>query len=214
MKPNNLSIALLFGLLATLGGCSNMISATHDKPLREDTTSRTTGSLIDDELIEIKALVNIGKASKELESSHTSVTSYNGIVLLSGQVPSEQARQLAEKVTGEVRKVRKIHNELTVAGPTSAIVRSNDSWLTTKIKGKMLAEPTLKSMIIKVVTENGTVYLMGLVNDTQAKQAVDISRNSRGSKGGKNVRVCSLIRPDRHSIFPMVKTKKSPARGF
>ncbi len=180
MKPTTLSLSLLFGLIVTLGGCSNMIGAAHNQPLSEDNSSRTTGSLIDDELIEIKALVNIGKASKELNDAHVSVTSYNGIVLLSGQVPSEQARQQAEKVALEIRKVRKIHNELTVAGPTSAIVRSNDSWLTAKIKSKMLAEPMLQSMTIKVVTENGTVYLMGLVNDTQAKQAVDVSRNTAG----------------------------------
>lgn len=180
MKPNKHSLSLLFGLLLSLGGCANVIEATHNKPLAEDTSSRTTGSMIDDELIEIKALVNISKASQELQQSHVSVTSYNGIVLLSGQVPSEQARQLAEKVTLEIRKVRKIHNELTVAGPTSAIVRTNDSWLTTKIKSKMITDPVLQSMRIKVVTENGAVYLMGLVNDTQAKQAVDIARNTAG----------------------------------
>lgn len=180
MTSKNLALALLAGLLFTLSGCAGIIDAAHNQPLTEDTYSRTTGSLIDDELIEIKALVNIGKASQELQQSHISVTSYNGIVLLSGQVPSEQVRQRAETVTHEIRKVRKIHNELTVAGPTSAIVRTNDSWLTAKIKSKMLADPLLQAMMIKVVTENGAVYLMGLVNDTQAKQAVDITRNTTG----------------------------------
>jgi osmotically-inducible protein OsmY len=177
---NNLSLTLVFGLIVALGGCSNMISATHEQPLGEDKSARTTGSFVDDELIEIKALVNIGKASETLKGAHISVTSYNGIVLLSGQVPTEQARALAEKTTARIRKVRKIHNELTIAGPTSGIVRTNDSWLTTKIKTKMIADPVLKSRVIKVVTENGTVYLMGLVNDTQARQAVDISRNTAG----------------------------------
>ena len=180
MKPNNLSLAMFFGLLLSLGGCANFIGATHNQPLAEDTSKRTTGSLIDDELIEIKALVNIGKASEELQQSHISVTSYNGVVLLSGQVPTAEARQRAETVTNEIRKVRKIHNELTVAGPTSAIVRTNDGWLTTKIKSKMIADPALLSMDIKVVTENGAVYLMGLVNEAQAKQAVDITRNTSG----------------------------------
>ncbi|MFT5722555.1 MAG: osmotically-inducible protein OsmY [Motiliproteus sp.] len=189
---NNRSLSLLLGLIVALGGCSNMISATHDQPLSEDTSTRTTGSLVDDELIEIKALVNISKASAALKGAHVSVTSYNGIVLLSGQVPTEQARRLAEKTTAEIRKVRKIHNELTIAGPTSAIVRANDSWLTTKIKTKMIADPVLQSMVIKVVTENGTVYLMGLVNDTQARQAVDISRNSAGVQ--KVVKMFEYIR--------------------
>ena len=179
MKAQSLAVILLTSLFA-LSGCSNMISATKEEPIAEDTTTRTTGSFIDDELIEIKSLVNISKASEELKQSHISVTSYNGIVLLTGQVPNEQARQLTESVVGEVRKVRKIHNELTVAGPTSAIVRSNDTWLTTKVKSKMLADKEMKSLRIKVVTENGAVYLMGLVTDDQAKRAVDITRNSAG----------------------------------
>ncbi|MEH6472437.1 MAG: BON domain-containing protein [Halopseudomonas sp.] len=180
MRANNLSLSILFGLFITLGGCASVVDVAHEQPLSEDSTERTTGSFIDDELIEIKTLVNIGKASNELKQSHISVTSYNGIVLLSGQVPSEQARQQAEAVTRAVRKVRKIHNEITVTGPTSTIVRANDSWLTAKIKSKMLADKALQSMQIKVVTENGVVYLMGLVNQSQAKQAVNITRNTTG----------------------------------
>ncbi len=180
MTSKNLALPLLAGLLLTLGGCAGIIDATHDQPLAENTYSRTTGSLIDDELIEIKALVNIGKASQDLQQSHISVTSYNGIVLLTGQVATEQTRQAAEQVIRKIRKVRKIHNELSLAGPTSAIVRTNDSWLTTKIKSKMLADPLLQARRIKVVTENGTVYLMGLVNETQASRVVDVSRNTAG----------------------------------
>ncbi len=180
MKFNNLTVVALFSLLLTLGGCANMVGVAQQQPIAEDQTSRTTGSLIDDELIEIKALVNIGKASPELKQSHISVTSYNGIVLLSGQVASEQSRQLAESIVNQVRKVRKIHNELTVAGPTSTIVRANDSWLTAKVKSKMLADKELMSMRIKVVTENGVVFLLGLVTSDQAEKAVTITRNSTG----------------------------------
>ena len=180
MKIKALFLIIAGSLLINLSGCANMIGAAQQQPISEDQTTRTTGSFIDDELIEIKALVNIGKASEELKQSHVSVTSYNGIVLLSGQVPTEQARQLAESTVGQLRKVRKIHNELTVAGPTSAIVRTNDSWLTAKVKSKMLADKQLQSMRIKVVTENGAVFLMGLVTNAQANRAVDISRNTAG----------------------------------
>ena len=180
MKIKALFLIIAGSLLINLSGCANMIGAAQQQPISEDQTTRTTGSFIDDELIEIKALVNIGKASKELKQSHVSVTSYNGIVLLSGQVPTEQARQQAESTVGQLRKVRKIHNELTVAGPTSTIVRANDSWLTAKVKSKMLADKELQSMRIKVVTENGAVFLMGLVTNAQANRAVDISRNTAG----------------------------------
>ncbi|WP_421865734.1 BON domain-containing protein [Motiliproteus sp.] len=179
MKAQSVAVIVLLSLFG-LSGCSNLISATKEEPISEEPTSRTTGSFIDDELIEIKSLVNISKASEELKQSHIAVTSFNGIVLLTGQVPNDNARQLTESVVGEVRKVRKIHNELTVAGPTSAIVRSNDTWLTAKIKAKMLAEQNLKSTRIKVVTENGAVYLLGLVSDDQANLAVEITRNTVG----------------------------------
>ncbi|RDE22664.1 BON domain-containing protein [Motiliproteus coralliicola] len=179
MKAHSIAVIVLLSLFG-LSGCSNLISATKEEPINEEPTTRTTGSFIDDELIEIKSLVNISKASEELKQSHIAVTSFNGIVLLTGQVPNENARQLTESVVGQVRKVRKIHNELSVAGPTSAIVRSNDTWLTAKIKAKMLAEENLKSTRIKVVTENGAVYLMGLVSEDQARMAVEITRNTVG----------------------------------
>ncbi len=180
LNSRSLPLIALTTLLLVLSGCANMIGAAQQQPIQEDSTSRTTGSLIDDELIEIKALVNIGKASEQLKRSHISVTSYNGIVLLSGQVPTEQARQLAGETTNKVRKVRKLHNELVVAGPTSTIVRSNDSWLTAKVKSKMLANKELMSMRIKVVTENGAVYLLGLVTSDQADKAVQVARNTAG----------------------------------
>lgn len=172
--------ALLLASTLLINGCASMIGATSDQPIHEDRTSRTTGSLIDDELIEIKSLVNIGKASQELKQSHVSVTSYNGVVLICGQVPNSQVKQLAGNVVGKLNKVRKVHNELQVAGPTSTIVRANDSWLTAKVKSKMLADRELKAMGIKVVTENGTVYLLGLVENQQANRAVEITRNTVG----------------------------------
>lgn len=179
-RLRSLTLAGLLGLLLALSGCAAMVGSAQQQPIKEDSTSRTTGSLIDDELIEIKGLVNIGKASDRLKRSHISITSYNGIVLLTGQVASEQDRQLAANTINKIRKVRKLHNELALAGPTSTIVRSNDSWLTAKVKSKMLANKELMSMRIKVVTENGVVYLLGLVTNGQASRAVDITRNTAG----------------------------------
>lgn len=176
----NLTFSVLLGSFLALSGCASVVDVAHEEPIKEDTTSRTTGSFIDDEVIEIKALVNIGKASESLKLAHISVTSFNGIVLLTGQVATDQDRALAGQVTNKVRKVRKLHNELTVAGPTSAVIRTNDSWLTTKVKSKMLADGELQSMRIKVVTENGTVYLLGLVTNDQARRAVDITRQTAG----------------------------------
>lgn len=168
-------------LASTLvSGCSNLISATREEPIRENQGSRTLGSYLEDEAIETKVLVNISKGSEALAQSHINVVSYNGQVLLVGQVPSEQVKQEAERVTNHARHVRKIHNELEIAGPTSTIVRSNDVYLTSRIKVQMLADSTIEGNRIKVVTENGVVYLMGLVRRDEADRAVEITRSVTG----------------------------------
>jgi osmotically-inducible protein OsmY len=163
-----------------LTGCSSIISATREEPIREDKTSRTLGSYLEDEAIETKTLVNISKGSEALALSHVNVVSYNGQVLLVGQVPDEQVKQEAGNIASQIRHVRKVHNELDIAGPTSGIVRSNDAYLTTRIKAQMLVDNRIAGGRIKVVTENGVVYLMGLVTQAEADLAVEITRSVTG----------------------------------
>lgn len=176
MKPT----IVLLSLCIALSGCSTVIEATRDEPITDNPTSRTTGSLVDDQLIEIKAQVNLNKTSEKLKQSHISVTSYNGVVLLTGQVASEEDRNLAAQVVADVAKVRSVHNELAISGPTSHIVRTNDAWITTKVKTGMIADERIDSGKIKVVTENGVVYLMGLVRPAMADLAVDAVKKSHG----------------------------------
>ena len=163
-----------------LSGCASLIGAAREEPVQEDVGSRTTGSYIDDELIEVKALVNISKGSQELQQSNVSVTSFNGIVLLSGQVASERSKLEAEQIVGQIRKIRRVHNELTLTSPTSALTRASDAFITAKIKANMLGDETVDATRIKVVTENGVVYLMGLVTRNEADKSVDLVRTVNG----------------------------------
>ncbi|WP_372739621.1 BON domain-containing protein [Neptunomonas sp.] len=167
-------------ILGTLSGCSNLISATREEPIRDDQGSRTLGAYIEDEVIENKTLVNINKGSAVVKDSHISATSYNGILLLTGQVPNEAAKQEAEQIAMQTRKVRKIHNELEISGPTSSIVRANDAYLTSRIKLQLIADKTIDGTRIKVVTENSSTYLMGLVTEKEASRAVNIIRTIPG----------------------------------
>jgi osmotically-inducible protein OsmY len=167
-------------VLTTLTGCSNLISASREEPIREDQGSRTVGAYIEDEVIENKTLVNINKGSEAVKNSHVSVTSYNGILLLTGQVPDENAKLEVEQIAKQTRKVRKIHNELEVSGPTSSIVRANDAYLTSRIKLQLLADEAAEGTRIKVVTENSSAYLMGLVTEQEADTAVNIIRTIPG----------------------------------
>ena len=163
-------------VLTTLSGCSSIISASREEPIHEDQGTRTVGAYIEDEVIENKTLININKGSEAVKNSHISVTSYNGILLLTGQVPDENSKSEAEQIAKQTRKVRKIHNELEISGPTSNIVRANDTYLTSRIKLQLLTDEAAEGTRIKVVTENSSVYLMGLVTEQEADTAVNIVR--------------------------------------
>lgn len=112
--------------------------------------------------------------------SHIEVTVFNRVVLLTGETPQPEWRQQAEEIARSVSGVEKVYNQITIEGPTSSLTRTSDSWITTKIKTEMLATDDLKSSSIKVVTENGVVYLMGIVKREQADVAADIARQISG----------------------------------
>ncbi len=183
--------SLFVAIALSIQGCSHIISATSSEPIKEKPTERSTGSRIDDEIIETKALVNIDKTDNRLAQSHINVTSYNGIVLLTGQVSTEALRQLAAQTVAKIKKVRRVHNELTLSGASSMVARSNDAWITTKVKSKMLASSKVQGQRIKVVTENGVVYLMGLVSRDEADRAAELSRKTGGVQ--KVVRIFEYI---------------------
>lgn len=178
-------------LMSLLGACSSLISATRSGPIQEDYGKRSFGSFIDDGLIETKTRVNLKKADEQLKQAHIGVTSYNGVVLLAGQVPSAELRDLAGSVAGKIRNVKRVHNELAIAGPISLPARSNDSWLTTKVKSKLLASRTVKGRRIKVVTENGVVHLMGLVTRNEADEVVNVVKGTFGVQ--KIIRIFEYI---------------------
>lgn len=114
------------------------------------------------------------------EDGHVNVTVFNNVVLLTGEVTTPALREQAEEAAHQVPGVGKVYNQITIKGPTSSLSRASDSWVTAKIKTQMMAVKDLKSSMIKVVTENGTVYLMGIVSHDQADTAVDIARQVGG----------------------------------
>lgn len=141
---------------------------------------RTISNSLQDTQIANK-IANKIRAHRSLrEESHIEVTVFNGVVLLTGETPESNDRQKAEDIARSVSGVDKIYNQITIEGPTSSLTRTSDSWITTKIKSQMLATEDLKSSSIKVLTENGVVYLMGNVTQEQAETSVDIARQVSG----------------------------------
>ncbi|HEY3699058.1 MAG TPA: BON domain-containing protein [Spongiibacteraceae bacterium] len=163
-----------------LTGCTAILSETNDKPIESDPGSRSFGNVIDDQSIETTATVNIRKTDPNLEHANVVVTSYNGIVLLCGQVPNAELRNTAAQAAALVKNVRAVHNELTVGENTGFAARSSDTLITTKIKSRLLTAANIKDSRVKVVTENGSVFLMGLVTRAEGDIAGKIAQDTGG----------------------------------
>lgn len=144
--------------------------------------SRSIGNKIDDQFLGPDVAVQISNAHADLSSptSRIVVTSYNGVILLAGQTPRSELKDLAAQSARRVQGVKKVYNELQVQAPASLLARSNDSLLTTKIKTQMLADASVPSSRIKIVTENGLVYMLGLVTRAEADQATRVVQGVSG----------------------------------
>lgn len=141
---------------------------------------RSVGNQIDDQTIELQAYSKL-RALTELENhSNIQVISLNGTMLVVGQVESNYLKDIAIKALRSVNGVMQMHNQLRIGTPTSVLTRSNDVWLTTKVKTALFGGDHLDATNIKVITENGEVFLMGIVNEQEASEAVDIARNIGG----------------------------------
>ncbi len=157
---------------AVVGGAATGAAVAYDR--------RTTGTVIDDQGIEFKAAYALFNNKEIYDQSHINVTSFNGVVLLTGETPSESLKQKATAEVKQIPKVRRIHNELAIAAPSALPSRSTDTWITSKIKAKMATDERIDPFHIKVVTERGIVYLLGLVSRNEAQQAVNLVTNTAG----------------------------------
>ncbi len=153
------------------------------------TDRRTSGAQLEDQAIEFKA----GPRLKEAlgERAHLNVTSYNRLVLITGEVASEADREAAERAVAAIENVRSTVNEAAVMGLSSLTARSNDTLLTSKVKAAFIDDGNLQANAIKVVTERATVYLMGRVTEREAAKAAEIARTVSGVQ--KVVRVFEII---------------------
>ena len=149
---------------------------------------RTTGTQVEDQAIEIKAGLEARRAAP---SGHINTTSYNRRLLITGEVASEGERKAAEQAAGRVENVRLVDNELAVIGNTAISARGSDSVITAKVKAGFIDAKDLQAQAIKVVTERGIVYLMGIVTEREASRATDMARTVAGVN--KVVRVFEIV---------------------
>jgi len=160
-RSNGKRLLAICGTLVLLSGCASTLSKVTDKPFQESQAEPTIGTSVDDMKMETLIAANIKKAHPQLDSAHVNVHSFNRVVLLTGEVPNEEMKNLAGDTARAYRGAREVYNELQVRTNTGMLARSNDSWLATKVRTRLVAEKGLNTRGIEVVVEDSVVYLMG-----------------------------------------------------
>lgn len=176
-----LTLCLCGFMVSLLSGCARVIHATTSDPVQISTNKRSLGTKLNDDKLETYARVNILKADAAFENARVNIDSFNGFVLLTGQVPTEHLRQLAGNTVGAINSVRQVHNELQVGPEARFGSQSLDAWITTKVKSRLVAS-SIQSRRVHIITEAQTVFLMGLVSRHEADRIAEVARTSDGVK--------------------------------
>jgi osmotically-inducible protein OsmY len=177
MKRKLLAAAALAAATPMLQGCFPLAVTGMGAAAVMASDRRTTGMYIEDEAIEWKVL---GRLRGAHPGAHVNATSFNRRVLLTGEVPTEEAKKQVEEAVRGVENVREVTNELKVAGASSMASRGNDSLVTSNVKARMVNNGKFSPSHVKVLTEQGVVYLMGIVTPAEGDAAVEIARTTSG----------------------------------
>lgn len=184
--------ALLALCLPVLAGCFGAAAVGVGTGALIITDRRNSETYVTDQGLELRAGNRISE--KHGDKVHVNVTSYNRMLLLTGEAPNAQVKADIEKLAAEVPNVKSITNELAIAGPSSFGARSNDTYITSKVKARFVDANKFATNHVKVVTEGGVVFLLGLVTQAEANDAVEIARTTGGVQ--KVVRVFEIISPE------------------
>ncbi len=179
MNKSLVSIALLLLLGPGLQGCAAVVvgGAAGGAMVADD--KRTLGTYINDQEVELKATRRISQDFPQA-GMNVSVTSFNGWVLLTGQVPSEAIKQQVQNDVGGITDVRKVFNEMQVAGEQSFASEANDAGITAAVKTRLINTRDVNFNHIKVVTQSGVVYLMGLISHQEGQSAINVAATTSG----------------------------------
>lgn len=191
LQVRRLCVILLVSVLAGAGlsACAPLLVGGAVVTGMSAADRRTAGSQLEDERIESRGAARLREHLGE--RVHINITSYNRQVLLSGEVPTEQDKQLAEQVVSRIENVRSIVNELAVLGQSTLTQRSSDALVTGRVKSNLIDARDISASAFKVVTERGVVFLLGRVTAREADRATDLARRSSGVQ--KVVRLFEII---------------------
>ena len=173
-------IALCLLCVPVMQGCFGVLATGKTAVTVAVQERRTTGTVIDDELIELKVLAAIGEDEGLSSQTHISPTSFNGLVLLTGEAPGESLRTRIVEIVRNLPRVRGVQNEIVLKAPSTLLARAGDAVVTGKVKAALFGDRELNAGRVKVVTEGGVVYLMGLLRQEEADRAVEVARRVAG----------------------------------
>lgn len=204
VQQSVLSLALLASVVA-ISGCFPLMVGSAVTGALVASDRRTSGTVVEDNAIQLKASNRIDDALGE--RVHVNTTSYNRQLLLTGEVPSEQDKQLAEKAASGVENLRNVVNELAVAGSSTLSQRSTDTLVTSRVKANLIDARDLQANAIKVTTERGTVYLMGRLTQREANRATEVVSGTSGVQ--RVVRILEIVSEDELArMLPAPQDKK------
>lgn len=209
-RHRHVALLALIPALA-LQGCPAVIGVGGVAAVSTLEDRRSTGTQLDDSAIESRAVTRIGERIGE--RGRITVTAFNRAILLTGEAWDEATRAEAEKLAAEVSNVRSVTNEIQVSGIASATSRASDAAITARVKGGFVNTQGLNSLHVKVVTEAGVVYLLGLVTEAEAQKATEIARTTGGVR--KVIRVFEYCTDadERCRAAPAPTEKPKPPRA-
>jgi len=180
MRARFLVLTTILGAITLMQGCAPVIVAGGATAAVAATDRRTVGAFVDDNAIELKARKALNSDPEIGDDVHVNITSMNGIVLLTGETTTGELRDRALALIRDVQGIRRINNSVVIAEPTAFASRTHDSWITGKVKGRLIGTENIPSNHIKVVTENSVVYLMGLVTQKEGELAATTAQQVSG----------------------------------
>ena len=198
----SLAVGLLLGaaLVPLLQGCLPLLAAGASGSALAAFDRRSLGTQTDDETIEWKASARVGE--KSWDDVHANFTSFGRRVLVTGEVPEQSVKAEVERIVAGVPQVQSVYNELAVGPVTCFSTRSNDSYITSRVKGRFVDSGKFNAIHVKVVTEDGVVYLLGLVTQSEAEAAIQVARTTSGVK-----KVVTLL-----EVIPEAKARELDVR--
>ena len=203
MRIARLFLVLLLPLAAALQGCIEMAAVGVGAGVVSALDRRTTGAQVDDEGIELRATNRIGERFGD--RVHVNVTSYNRSVLVTGEAPDAKTKEEIEKIAAAVPNARAVTNDLQIMANTTLGNRANDATITGKVKARFLDAGKFNVLHVKVVTETSVVYLMGIVTEAEAANAVEIARTTGGVR--KVVKMFDYCKPTDAACAPSDKAR-------